>query len=90
MIDLARARRGRLAVVGIYPAESMFRPPQRIKGAIRRVLPLQPRLHTMAIGRLAVNLIRRGPVTAWQIYRLQTHRPWLDHLISNRFFRVTP
>lgn len=40
----------------------------------------------MAIGRLAVNLIRRGPVTAWQSYRLQTHRPWLDHLVSDRFF----
>ncbi|MGZ4619643.1 MAG: hypothetical protein ACXV3F_13220 [Frankiaceae bacterium] len=24
-------------------------------------------------------------MTAWQIYRLQTHRPWLDHLISDRF-----
>jgi hypothetical protein len=73
MIDLAPG--GRLAVVDIYPAESMLRPPRRIKGAIRRVLPLRPRLHTMAICRLAVNLIRRGPVTAWQIYRLQTHRP---------------
>ncbi len=39
----------------------------------------------MAIGGLAVNLIRRGPVTAWQTYRPQTHRPWLDHLISDRF-----
>jgi hypothetical protein len=54
------------------------------KGAIRRVLPLRPRLHTMAICRLAVNLIRRRPVTARQTCRLQTHRPRLEYLVTDR------
>lgn len=47
---------------------------------------MRPRLHTMAICRLAVNLIRRRPVTAWQTCRLQTHGPWLEHLVTDRSY----
>ena len=34
----------------------------------------------------AMNLVRRGPRTGWQIYRLSIRRAWLDHRVSDRFF----
>jgi SAM-dependent methyltransferase len=39
-------------------------------------------------GRYDFVLIRRGPVTAWEIYRLSTRREWLDHLVTDRFFSL--
>jgi hypothetical protein len=53
---------------------------------MHRLVPLRPRLHAMAVLRLSTNLVRRGPATAWEIYRLHTRREWLDHLVSDRFF----
>jgi SAM-dependent methyltransferase len=50
------------------------------------LVPLRPRLHAMAGLGLAANLVRRGPRTAWEIYRLSTRREWLDHRVSDRFF----
>src|SRR5215472_2036123 len=67
---------GRIVVVDAYPAES----------ALQRLVPLRPRLHAGAVLRLGSNLVRRGPATAWQIYRLSTRREWLDHRVSDRFF----
>ena len=51
-----------------------------------RVVPLRPRLHALALLRLAANVAGRGPGTAWEIYRLSTMRAWLDHRVSDRFF----
>lgn len=76
---------GRLALVDIYETASDLRPPPALRIA-RSVLPLRPRLHLLAIQVLAANLIRRGPVTAWEIYTLQTRREWLDHRVSDHFF----
>jgi SAM-dependent methyltransferase len=67
---------GRIVLVDSYPAES----------ALRRLVPLRPRLHAGAVLRLGKNLVRRGPGTAWEIYRLLTRREWLDHRVSDRFF----
>jgi hypothetical protein len=36
--------------------------------------------------RFGASLARRGPATAWEIYRPQTSRAWLDHRVSDRFF----
>jgi len=77
------APHGRLVLVDPYPAESELRPSLR---ALQRVVPLRPRLHAMAFLRFAVNVTRRGPGTAWEIYRLQTRKEWLDHRVSDRFF----
>jgi SAM-dependent methyltransferase len=74
---------GRLVVMDSYPAESAPGPARRI---LRRAVPLRPRLHALAVQALAANLVRRGPATAWQIYRLTTRREWLDHRVSDRFF----
>jgi hypothetical protein len=35
-----------------------------------------------------VNLVRRGPATAWEIYRLSTRQDWLDHRVTDRFFSL--
>jgi SAM-dependent methyltransferase len=67
---------GRIVLVDPYPAES----------ALERLVPLRPRLHAGAVLRLGSNLVRRGPATAWEIYRLSTRREWLDHRVSDRFF----
>ena len=40
----------------------------------------------MAVLRFGTNLASRGPATAWEIYRLQTRKEWLDHRVSDRFF----
>ncbi len=63
-------------MVDPYPADSV----------LQRLVPLRPRLHAGAILRLGTNLVRRGPATAWEIYRLSTRREWLDHRVSDRFF----
>jgi ubiquinone/menaquinone biosynthesis C-methylase UbiE len=76
---------GRLALVDIYETSSDLRPPAALRIA-RSVLPLRPRLRLRAVLVLAANVIRRGPVTAREIYRLQTRREWLDHRVSDRFF----
>jgi hypothetical protein len=39
-----------------------------------------------AVLRLGTNLVRRGPATAWEIYRLSTRKEWLNHRVSDRFF----
>jgi 2-polyprenyl-3-methyl-5-hydroxy-6-metoxy-1,4-benzoquinol methylase len=77
------ARGGRIVLADPYPAESALHPTRRI---LHRLVPLRPRLHAMAVLRLGANLVRRGPATAWEIYRLYTRGEWLDHLVSDRFF----
>jgi len=74
---------GRIVLVDSYPAESALHPARRI---LHRLVPLRPRLHAMAVLRFGANLTRRGPATAWEIYRLSTRREWLDHRVSDRFF----
>jgi SAM-dependent methyltransferase len=77
---------GRVALVDSYiPA---LRTPEWIaRRMIDRTVPLRPRLHALAVWRLARTMIRRrDPATAWEIYRLSTRRPWLDHMVSDRFF----
>lgn len=67
---------GRIVVVDPYPADSV----------LQRLVPLRPRLHAGAVLRLGTGLVRRGPASAWEIYRLSTRREWLDHRVSDRFF----
>jgi len=74
---------GRIVLVDSYPAESALHPARR---SLRRLVPLRPRLHAMAVLRFGTNLAGRGPGTAWEIYRLQTRKEWLDHRVSDRFF----
>ena len=74
---------GRLVVVDSYPSESALSPARRM---LHRAVPLRPRLRALAVQALATNLVRRGPDTAWEIYRLSTRREWLDHRVSDRFF----
>ena len=77
---------GRAALMDIYQAESDLRPQQALRRMVHRVVPLRPRLHALAVQKLSVNLVRRGPATAWEIYRLSTRREWLDHRVTDRFF----
>lgn len=74
---------GRIVLADPYPAESALHPSRWI---LHRLVPLRPRLHAMAVLRFGTNLARRGPATAWEIYRLHTRREWLDHRVSDRFF----
>ena len=74
---------GRIVVVDAYPAESALHPSRRM---LQRLIPLRPRLHAVAVLRFGRNLVRRGPATAWEIYRLSTRKEWLDHRVSDRFF----
>jgi SAM-dependent methyltransferase len=74
---------GRIVLADPYPAESALHPVRRV---LHRLVPLRLRLRAMAVLRLGVNLVRRGPATAWEICRLSTRREWLDHLVSDRFF----
>ena len=74
---------GRLAVVDSYPPAA---PPAPARRMLHRAVPLRLRLHALGLQALAANLIRRGPRTAWEIYRLSTRREWLDHRVSDRFF----
>jgi SAM-dependent methyltransferase len=74
---------GRIVVVDPYPAESARHLSRRI---LQRLVPLRPRLHAGAVLRFGRNLVRCGPATAWEIYRLSTRKEWLDHRVSDRFF----
>jgi SAM-dependent methyltransferase len=74
---------GRIVLVDPYPVESALHPARRI---LHRLVPLRPRLRAMAVLRFGASLARRGPATAWEIYRLSTRREWLDHRVSDRFF----
>jgi SAM-dependent methyltransferase len=77
---------GRAVLMDMYPAESALRPQRALRRRVHRVVPLRPRLHALAVQKLSVNLVRRGPATAWEIYRLSTRRVWLDHRVTDRFF----
>jgi hypothetical protein len=48
--------------------------------------PVKPARAAGPVLRFRANLATRGPATAWEIYRLQTRRAWLDHRVSDRFF----
>jgi SAM-dependent methyltransferase len=86
-IRLLLAPGGRAVLMDVYPAESALRPPRRsVRWLTHRALPRRPRIRAMAALRLGVNLVRRGPSAAGEIYRLSTRRAWLDHLVSDRFF----
>jgi SAM-dependent methyltransferase len=74
---------GRIVLADPYPAVSALHPSRRL---LHRLVPLRPRLHAMAVLRFGTNLARRGPDTAWEIYRLHTRKEWLDHRVSDRFF----
>ncbi|MCW2933981.1 MAG: Methyltransferase type 11 [Actinomycetia bacterium] len=77
---------GRAVVADIYETEPALRPWQGPRRMAHRVVPLRPRLHALALQKLSVNLILRGPSTAWEVYRLSTRREWLDHRVTDRFF----
>lgn len=78
---------GRAVVVDMYPPESALRSPRWIpRRTVHRVVPLRARLHGLAAQKLGADLVRRGPRTAWEIYRLSTSREWLDHRVTDRFF----
>jgi len=62
---------GRVALVDIYPARPRAVP--RLK------------LQANEVRLLGLNLFRRGPTAAWEIYRL-SNGAWLDHRVSDRFF----
>jgi ubiquinone/menaquinone biosynthesis C-methylase UbiE len=78
---------GRAVVVDMYRPEPAVRSPQWIlRRLVHRVVPLRPRLHGLAVQKLGADLVRRGPATAWEIYRLSTRGEWLDHRVTDRFF----
>ena len=78
---------GRVVVVDVYETGAALRSPVSVlRRIVERMVPLRPRLHAMGVLRLGANLFRRGPVTAWEIYRLSTRREWLDHIVTDRFF----
>ena len=59
---------GRLVVVDMYPSESALRPARWIlRRMVHRAVPLRPRLHALAVQQLGMDLIRRGPATAWAV-----------------------
>jgi SAM-dependent methyltransferase len=73
---------GRVVLVDVYhdtPAQWSWR-------VLEWMVPLRARLHGQAILRLGLNTVRRGPATAWEIYRLSTRRHWIDHRVTDRFF----
>ncbi len=79
---------GRAVLVDVYAVpESALRSPQwMLRRMVGRLVPLRPRLHGLAMQKLGADLVRRGPATAWEIYRLSTTRKWLDHRVTDRFF----
>jgi SAM-dependent methyltransferase len=86
-IETLLAPGGRAVVVDIYD----IRPGQRslwwrLRVAAESLVPVRLRLHALGLLRLSVTSVRRGPATAWRIYRLSTKREWLDHLVSDRPF----
>ncbi|HEX5288075.1 MAG TPA: class I SAM-dependent methyltransferase [Streptosporangiaceae bacterium] len=58
----------------------------RLRLAAEAAVPLRLRLHALALLRGGRDVLRRGPVTAWEVYRLTVKREWLDHLVSDRMF----
>ena len=72
---------GRAVLMDMYPSRRVALP----RRLLRSVLPLRWRLHGLAMQALMLNLVRRGPSAAWEIYRLSTGA-WLNHLESDRFF----
>jgi len=76
---------GHMALVDTY-VPGLRTPEWIARRTIDRTLPLRPRLHALAALHLARNLARRDAATAWEIYRLQASRSWLDHRVSDRFF----
>jgi SAM-dependent methyltransferase len=72
------APRGRVVLVDAVITRAAA--PRRWLG----VVPLRWRLHGLAIYQFGPRLARRGPVVAWEVYRLSTGA-WLDHRVSDRF-----
>lgn len=86
-IKVLLAPGGRAVVADMYAPQSALRAPKwMLRRMAHRVVPLRSRLHGLAVYHLGADLIRRGPATAWEIYRLSTRREWLDHRVSDRFF----
>jgi SAM-dependent methyltransferase len=78
---------GRAVLVDIYPPESALQSAQpALRRMLHRVVPLRSRLHGLAVQNFSTDLVRRGPVTAWEICRLSTRPEWLDHRVTDRFF----
>jgi SAM-dependent methyltransferase len=73
---------GRAVLMDVYHAEPANVP----RRALQWIVPLRWRLRGLAVEKLMLNLPRRGPATAWEIYRLSTGAAWLDHRVSDRFF----
>jgi hypothetical protein len=71
---------------GLLPAAGGRALDVALRRMVHPLAPLRPRLHALAVQKLSVNLVRRGPATAWEIYRLSTRRDWLDHRVTDRFF----
>ena len=77
---------GRLAVLDMYPPHSYSHPRRWTPRWLEELVPLRLRLHVGAVLRFGVYLPRRGPAGAWETYRLQTRREWLDHRVTDQFF----
>lgn len=76
---------GRLVVIDMYSVDAGSAV-ERLHRALERAVPLRLRLHGLFLQKLGINIVRRGPVVAWEIYRLSTRRAWLDHRVTDRFF----
>ncbi len=76
---------GRLVVIDMYSVDAASAS-ERLHRAFERAVPLRLRLHGLFLLKLGINIVRRGPVIAWEIYRLSTRRAWLDHRVTDRFF----
>lgn len=78
---------GRLVVIDMYSVDAASAS-ERLHRAFERAVPLRLRLHGLFLLKLGMNIVRRGPAVAWQIYRLSTRRAWLDHRVTDRFFSL--
>jgi len=76
---------GRLVVIDMFACDAATSL-ERLHRAFERAVPLRLRLHGLALYKLGVNIVSRGPAVAWEIYRLSTRSAWLDHRVSDRFF----
>lgn len=76
---------GRLVVIDMYAVDAASAS-ERLHRAVERAVPLRLRLHGLFLLKLGMNIVRRGPVVAWETYRLSTRRAWLDHRVTDRFF----
>jgi ubiquinone/menaquinone biosynthesis C-methylase UbiE len=77
---------GRLVVIDMYSVDAASAS-ERLHRAFERAVPLRLRLHGQFLLKLGMNIASRGPATAWEIYRLSTRRAWLEHRVTDRFFR---